>query len=124
MPPLWPCPPASVPVLALDGRRNFLGSSINGTRLPPQSLSFAAATSKLFALLFLLNIGISGVFTMLAQLSPAAGDNASRPSERGERKAALAAIPEKSVLCGLDLPVAESEGTTTSCAGEFDRSAT
>ena len=47
------------------------------------------------------NIGRRGVFIILSQLSPIAGDSPQReatPSERGERRARLAGRAEKSVV--------------------------
>ena len=46
-------------------------------------------------------LGRRGVFIMLSQLSPIAGDSPQReatPSEHGERRAGLAGREEKSVL--------------------------
>ena len=48
-------------------------------------------------------MGSIGLFTMLAQLSPIAGNSPSRgvpPSERGEREAGLPEKPKKSVSVG------------------------
>jgi hypothetical protein len=53
----------------------------------------------------LLEHGQERVFTILALLSPMAGNSPSRvarPSGRGERKAGLSEGPEKSVLCGRE----------------------
>ena len=47
------------------------------------------------------------MFTVLAQLSPIAGNSPSRevtPSGRGERSDGLPERPEKSVLCGRRYP--------------------
>ena len=70
------------------------------------------------------NIGRGGVFTMLIQLSPIAGDDRpsreETPSGRGERKAGLPESAEKSVLCGQDDLV--SPAISSIC--ELSRSAT
>ena len=53
------------------------------------------------------NMGERSMFTMLAQLSPIAGNSPSsevRPSGRGERNDRLPERPEKSVRCGRRYP--------------------
>ena len=87
--------------------------------MPYRSFNLAVARSTLcpwlVALLLLLftagedgfwNIGRGGVFIMLAQPSPIAGDRpsseATPPSGRRERKAGLPERVEKSMLCGRE----------------------
>ena len=106
--------------------------------LPPPYRSFNLAVARstvcpwLVALLLLFtadddgfrNIGKRGVFTMLAQLTPIAGDSPSReatpPPGRGERKAGLLERAEKSVLCERDDLVSK----VIPSVGELSRSAT
>ena len=69
------------------------------------------------------NMGRRGVFTMLAQLSPIAGDSPSRETpvlERCERKAGLPEKPKRAGDCGWE----DLGSMEIYCVDELSRSAT